>query len=210
MDYMGLLALLARHGYALMFGLILLDNAGLPLPGEPVLLAFGFLAADGRLDLTVGIATAALGAVGGDIVSYWIGRANGDRVLRGSCRFAPNPERCIERAGAFYRRFGSATLIFGRFLVGLRALVVVLAGSTHVPFWKFLIFDVVGAVLWSGLFIGAGFLLGEHAAVFGSWMRSGSAVLVAAVVVGLGGYLAAHLVRGRRSRLQREVADERA
>lgn len=187
-----------------MFGLILLDNAGLPLPGEPVLLAFGFLAADGRLDLTVGVATAALGAVAGDIVSYWIGRANGERVLRGSCRFAQNPERCIERAVAFYRRFGSATLVFGRFLVGLRALVVVLAGSTRLPFWKFLLFDVMGAVLWSGLFIGAGFLLGEHAGVFGGWMRGGSAFLVAAVVAGLGTYLAASAIRNGRIRLYRK------
>jgi membrane protein DedA with SNARE-associated domain len=201
MEYMGILALLARHGYALMFGLILLDNAGLPLPGEPVLLAFGFLAADGRLDLTVGIAIAALGAVAGDIVSYCIGRINGDRVLRGSCRFARSPEQCIERAVAFYRRFGSATLVFGRFLVGLRALVVVLAGSTRVSFWRFLFFDVTGALLWSGLFIGAGFLLGEHAAVFGSWMRSGSAVLAAVVVAGLGAWLAASSVRSGRLRL---------
>jgi len=203
MDHLGILALLARHGYALMFGLVLLDNAGLPLPGEPFLIAFGFLAADGRLDLTAGIAAAALGAVAGDTVSYWIGRAGGERVLRGSCRFAQDPERCIERAVAFYRRFGSATLVLGRFLIGLRALVVVLAGSTRIPFWRFLVFDVMGAVLWSSFFIGAGFLLGEHASAFGGWMRSGSAVVAAGLVAGLGGYLAVSAVRGRRIRLQR-------
>jgi membrane protein DedA with SNARE-associated domain len=200
MDHVGILELLARYGSALMFGLVLLDNAGLPLPGEPFLIAFGSLAADGRLDLTAGFLAAALGALAGDTVSHWVGRIGGDRVLRGSCRFTPDPSRCVERAVGFYRRFGSATLVLGRFLVGLRALVVVLAGSTGVPFWKFLIFDVIGAALWSGLFIGAGYALGDQEPALAGWVRGGSALVAATLAAGLGACLAVSAVRGGRIR----------
>ena len=157
-----ILSLLIRHGYLLIFLLVFLDNAGVPLPGEPSLFAFGFLARTGHLDLGLGVVAASIGAMTGDHMSYWLGRLGGQRILRAYCRMTLGSGDCAGKAMAYYHRWGPATVLVGRFVMGFRAFLMPLAGSAQMPYGTFLLFDFLGALLWSSIYIVVGYTLGNQ------------------------------------------------
>jgi membrane protein DedA with SNARE-associated domain len=156
-----LVALFIAYGYWIVFTAILLDNAGLPIPGELLLLAFGAVARKGHLDPVLGLAIAAVAALAGDSIGYWIGRHGAARVLRRRPRFSP----------------GHVSLVFGRFVVGARMLLAPLAGATRMPFSRFLLCDAIGCLVWAGLFI----LVGYASGVSLDAMQQGLRVLSLAV-----------------------------
>jgi membrane protein DedA with SNARE-associated domain len=141
-----LTGLFIAYGYWIVFAAILLDNAGLPIPGELLLLAFGMVAKDGHLDLFLGLAVAAAAALVGDSLGYWIGRLGGARLLArfGTPRFAP----------------GHLSLVFGRFVIGARMLLAPLAGISRMPFARFAALDALGCFVWAGVFILIGYASG--------------------------------------------------
>jgi membrane protein DedA with SNARE-associated domain len=133
------------YGYAIVFAAIALETAGLPLPGELLLVTVGHLARhNDHLNPGVGILVAMCAAVVGDSVGYWVGRLGGRPLLT---------RLGIGRQRSFRRRF----LVCGRFLIGIRLLVAPLAGCSRMPFSTFLLFDGLGAVLWAGVFVLAGY-----------------------------------------------------
>src|SRR3989338_617842 len=155
-----LLNLVAQYGYAIVFVSIFLDNAGLPIPGELLLLLFGALARNGDGSAVLGLLLASVAAVAGDSVGYWLGRLTGDRVLRTYCRLTLGSGKCVRRAASYYQLHGLATVIFGRFVMGARAFLPALAGSAGMPFVQFLLLDILGALVWAGLFVGLGYSVG--------------------------------------------------
>ena len=142
-----LMGLFVAYGYWIVFTAILLDNAGLPIPGELLLLAFGVVAKNGHLDPLLGLAIAATAALVGDNIGYWIGRLAG---ARGIARMGRTP------------RFkpGSASVVFGRFVIGARVLLAPVAGLTRMPFGRFLACDAIGCLVWTGAFILIGYSSG--------------------------------------------------
>lgn len=192
-----LLSLFVQFGYGIVFVAILLDNAGLPIPGELLLVLFGALARNGELDLAGGLAVAAVAAVGGDSIGYWLGRLSGDRMLRAYCRLTLGSGACVRRAVAYYHHYGKATAIFGRFVMGVRAFLPPLAGSAGMPYRWFLLFDGLGALLWSGLFLGAGYSFGWQLAWAQEGYRTGSRVVIGTLALILGLYVLVKLVRRR-------------
>jgi membrane protein DedA with SNARE-associated domain len=145
-----LLGLLAAYGYRIVFGAILLENAGLPIPGELILLTFGAIARGGELHPIAGLVVAACAALVGDNVAYWGGRWGCGRFLpatsSGRPRFSPGP----------------TTVVFGRFVIGARLFLAPLAGCARMPYARFLLFDALGCLLWAGSFILVGYLAGGH------------------------------------------------
>jgi membrane protein DedA with SNARE-associated domain len=149
-----------EYGLWIVFAGILLDNAGLPLPGELLLLMFGVLSRYTDLNLGVLLLVASAAAVGGDSFGYWLGRLGGNRVLHVYCRATLGSPECPQKAAQYYARYGTATVIFGRFLVGIRVFLSPLAGSVGLPFVRFLCLDFVGALLWTSVFVLAGYAIG--------------------------------------------------
>lgn len=190
-----LVDLFVQHGYAIVFAAILLDNAGLPIPGELLLLTFGALAGSGHLDLGAGLLVASLAAVAGDSVGYWLGRLTGDRVLHTYCRVALGSGACVRRAVSYYKSYGAATVIAGRFVMGARAFLSPLAGSTGMSFRRFLLLDSLGALLWSSVFLMLGYSFGWRLEAVRDGYRAGSAVFLALVGVGFSAYLLVKLFR---------------
>lgn len=189
------LSLFVQYGYWIVFAAILLDNAGLPIPGELLLLLFGALARYGHLDAGLGLVVASAAAMSGDSIGYWLGRLTGDRALRTYCRVTLGSGMCVPKALAYYHRYGNATVIVGRFVMGVRAFLSPLAGSAGMPFGRFLLFDSIGALLWSGFFIFLGYSVGGRLEWLHEGYRAGSLVLVGALGVGFGAYLLLKLVR---------------
>lgn len=112
---------LLGYGYWIIFAGSLLDNAWFPLPGELLLLSFGVLARTGHVSLELSILLASAAAVSGDNIGYWLGRRRGQRLPRAYCRLTLGSGKCVAKAVAFYPLRGSVAVVFGRFVMGLRA-----------------------------------------------------------------------------------------
>jgi membrane protein DedA with SNARE-associated domain len=182
-----LMGLFLAYGYWIVFTAILLDNAGLPIPGELLLLAFGAVAKDGHLDLFLGLLVAATAALFGDNIGYWIGRLAGARVLAriGTPRFKP----------------GRASVVFGRFVIGARVLLAPVAGLTRMPFPRFLALDAVGCLVWAGAFILIGYGSGVRLEVMQQGLRIVSVMLQVVVAAAAAAWLLSRVVAFRRSRV---------
>jgi membrane protein DedA with SNARE-associated domain len=187
-----LVSLFIQYGYWIVFVGILLDNAGLPLPGELLLLSFGALARTGHVDLGLGILVAAAAAMSGDSVGYWLGRLGGERLIHTYCRVTLGSGKCVQKAVAFYYSHGKMAVVFGRFVMGVRAFLFPLAGSVRMPYSRFLLFDSVGALVWAGLFILAGYSVGWQVH---DRYRAASMIVAGTLGAGVAGYFLTKLYR---------------
>jgi membrane protein DedA with SNARE-associated domain len=182
-----LIGLFIAYGYWIVFTAILLDNAGLPIPGELMLLAFGAVAKTGHLDLVLGLLIAAAAALAGDSLGYWIGRLGGARVIARvgrTPRFAP----------------GRTSVVFGRFVIGARVLMAPLAGLNRMPFSRFLVFDGAGSLVWAGLFILIGYGSGVTLGTLEQGLRVVTVAAQSLLAAGLAVWGAGRLLTLRRSR----------
>lgn len=176
-----MLALLMQHGYAVVFGVILLENLGLPLPGLALLLIAGALAGVGNLAVPLIILAGIAGALLGDLVWYALGRWRGRPVLGFLCRLSLNPDTCVGNTERFFLRHGMPTLLVAKFLPGLNTIAPPLMGTLRAGVGRFLAFDAGGAVIFTVATVGAGYLLGGEmvdraqaaAAQLGVWMGWG-------------------------------------
>jgi membrane protein DedA with SNARE-associated domain len=136
-------------GYAALAGLILGESAGLPLPGETALITAGGLVAGGQLSLPLVILVAALAAILGDTVGYWIGRRGGRALLLRDGLGAAHRRHAVARADRFFERYGAATVFFGRWVPGLRVVAAVTAGAALMPWRRFAPANAAGAFAWA-------------------------------------------------------------
>jgi len=186
--------LFARYGYFVVFFGVLLENAGVPVPGETILLAGAVLARFGHLNIVYVVAVAICGAMLGDNVGFYIGRRGG-RVLieRRGRMFGITPAR-LEQFDRFFYRHGATTVFIARFVTGLRVVGAILAGASHLAWGRFLIFNAAGAVAWATTFGTAGYLLGYSWETIEQWI--GHLGLALLVVIAAGAAVA--LMRSRR------------
>ncbi len=179
-------ALVAHFGewvYAILFAIVFCETGLVVtpfLPGDSLLFAAGTLAGAGVLDpLVLGVVLLAA-AIMGDAVNYLIGRFFGRRLLSKPRRFV-RPEH-IARTEAFYERHGGKTIILARFVPFARTFAPFVAGVVHMNLARFLLFNVSGAALWVGLFVGGGVWFGNI-----PWVKDNlTLVLIAVVLVSVG------------------------
>ena len=172
----------AAYGYWVIFFGVMLENAGLPVPGETVLLFAGFLAFHGHLRLSRAILTAIAGATIGDSLGYLVGYVGGTalvRKLRG--RFLLSARR-YDRAQALVLKHGHWAVFVARFITGLRVLAGPFAGAFSMPYPRFLLFNFSGAVVWAITIGWAGFLFGSNWERLVRWVKE---VDLAILAVGL-------------------------
>jgi membrane protein DedA with SNARE-associated domain len=173
-----LLDLFARYGYAVLFVGVLLENAGLPVPGETTLLAGAALAQFGRLSLPWVIACAAAGAIVGDNIGFAIGRNGGRRLAeRHGSKIGLTPAR-LHDFDRFFHKYGAATVFIARFVTGLRVFCAVLAGGSELRWRTFLFFNAAGAIVWSATIAALGYSLAYSWDTLERWIgRSGFVAL---------------------------------
>jgi membrane protein DedA with SNARE-associated domain len=153
---------LLQHGSLALFVLLALGIAGLPVPGETLLVVAGGLIAEHRLAAVPTYAAAIAGSSAGITISYLIGRAAGVTVIR---RYGPRlriDAEDIEDVRAAFRRAGKWGLMFGYFVPGVRHLTALVAGAACLELPLFSMFAYVGAALWSAVFITIGIFIGEQ------------------------------------------------
>jgi membrane-associated protein len=129
------------------------------LPGDSLLFAAGTFAALGALDLRLLILLLTVAAIIGDTVNYWVGSYVGPRAFGGNVRFLKT--EYLERTHAFYEKHGGKTIILARFIPIIRTFAPFVAGVGAMSYPKFLTYNVVGAVIWVGLFVLGGYYFGN-------------------------------------------------
>jgi len=130
------------------------------LPGDSLIFASGALSAMGSLNVWAFFFTFLFAAVIGDTVNYSIGKAIGNKILEnGKNRFVK--KEYIVKAHQFYEKYGSATIVIGRFIPIIRTFVPFVAGMGEMQYTKFIIYNILGGFLWVTLFLGGGFLFGN-------------------------------------------------
>jgi membrane protein DedA with SNARE-associated domain len=184
-----LLDLVTRLGdwsYLIIFAAAMLECAafaGLLVPGESLVLASGFFAHQGILQLDTVIASAGLGAIAGDNIGYLLGsRLGRDWLLRKGSRFGLRKRR-LAQVDAFFQRQGSRAVFLGRFIGFARALVPFVAGASRMTYRNFFLADAFGAGLWTVSFVVLGYMLGASWQVAEKWISRGGLLLGAALVL---------------------------
>jgi len=181
-----LLLVMARHGYALTFGILLAESVGFPFPASIALVAAGAAVAAHTLSGSWLLMWAMIALVVGDTWQFWLGRYTGWGLLAFLCRVSMNPETCILRsAESFYKR-GKVTLVIAKFVPGINTMAAPLAGSMKMPFGVFLRLDAVGSLLYALTYLVVGYLSRDFlAATLKSFYAAGRVmeVLIALAVV---------------------------
>jgi membrane protein DedA with SNARE-associated domain/rhodanese-related sulfurtransferase len=193
-----LLQFVVRHGYMLVFAWVFVEQAGLPIPSSPLLLAAGALAGMRQMNLGLAVATAAVAAVSSDSMWYELGRHKGVRVLQLLCRISLEPDSCVRRTQVSFGKNGARVLLVSKFIPGLNAMAAPLAGIIRMGWRRFLLFDALGTLLWVCAFTMIGYAFsGElervaaNAAFMGEW-------LLFLLVAGFAGYIAWKFYNRRR------------
>jgi len=134
-----------HYGLAFLFLIVFIESAGVWVPGETAMVAAGVLASRGHFSIATVIGLAALGAILGDNVGYWIGRIYGRKLF---VRFR-RLEAVLPRAERFFRRHGGKAVFFARFVAGLRVTGAWMAGISHMHWWRFLVWNALGGIVWA-------------------------------------------------------------
>ena len=163
-DLFGLLRhYFAAYGYWTLVVALLLENAGIPLPGETVLLFASFLAYSQReLNLGLIILFGTIACTLGDNLGYFIGHRGGRPLLDRYQRFFRIRPQTMERGERLFERHGAKTVFVARFIFGMRIITGPLAGVLRMPWKEFVLFNFLGAVCWVTVISSVGYLFGRH------------------------------------------------
>ena len=202
---MDLYLLMARHGYALTFGLLLAEAIGLPLPAAIALVGAGAAVAAHALWGPYVLFAAITALLLGDTVQFWLGRYMGWALLGFLCRVSINPETCILRsAESFYKR-GKVTLVIAKFIPGVNTMAAPLAGSMKMRFWQFLRLDFAGALGYSVTYLVVGYLSRDFLAATLRGFHAAGRAMEAVVVAALVAYAVYRVVQYRKHQVYRVV-----
>jgi membrane protein DedA with SNARE-associated domain len=154
--------LVGQYGYGAVLLLVMLESAGIPMPGETILVSAAVYAGTRHgLDIRGVIAAAAAGAIIGDNIGFWVGREFGEPLLERWDHLIGLDARKRMLGRYLFARYGGSIIFFGRFIALLRAFAAPLAGANALSPWRFLIFNAAGGIVWATIFGLGGYLLGE-------------------------------------------------
>ncbi len=200
-----LLDLFGRYGYIVIFVPVMLETAGLPLPGETTLLLSGVAASTGRIDPWVAIAVGSVAAILGDNIGYCIGRYGGRRLVMRLAHIG-RIESSLAWGEQFFARHGGKTVFFARWLFGLRIFGAWIAGMVHMPWRAFFFYNAAGGVTWCASMVGLGYFFGHSLHAIEKLLGVGGAIAAVSVVcIGLVMWR-----RFEKSKLHKLEADDEA
>lgn len=150
-----------NYGYWAVFLGILLENLGIPLPGETLTLVGGFLAGSDQLNYWFVLVSAILGAAIGGTCGYWIGRSAGWPFLLKFGGFFRISEKRLEEIKNQFSQNAAKAVFFGRFIALLRIFAGPLAGIAEMPYGRFFIYNLAGASIWASVMVTLAFFVGR-------------------------------------------------
>jgi membrane protein DedA with SNARE-associated domain len=158
-----LISMIQVHGPWIIFCVVALESAGVPLPGETILVAAALLAATtNQIDIVVVVIAAAAGAIVGDGIGYTVGRRIGFPLLRKYGQYIRLDKDRLLIGRYLFFRYGNAVVFFGRFIAVLRMFAALLAGANGMSAGRFFFFNVTGGICWACLFGFGAFAIGTE------------------------------------------------
>lgn len=172
-EHTGTLAsILDRYGYLAVAAFVFLEDFGIPVPGETILIAAAVDAGTGGLNVVILALVAWVAAVAGDNVGFTIGHFGGRRLALRYGRYVLLTEARLDKVQRFFERYGAAVVAFARFIEGLRQLNGIAAGISKMRWRRFLMFNALGAALWCGVWVSVGYFAGDHVhAIYAVFLR---------------------------------------
>jgi len=206
------LEFLLHHGYVLLLGWVFAEQMGLPIPSMPLLLAAGALAGTGHLSFFASLFYVVFAALVADSIWYELGRRKGIRILQFLCKISLEPDSCVRRTEGVFSKQGARSLLLAKFLPGLGTVAPPLAGIFHMRPRRFLLFDAAGSLLWSGTFLGLGFVFSGEIERVAEYLASLGGWLLVLLLAAFAAYLAKKFVARQRFlrelRISRITVDE--
>ena len=200
----GLLASLApvldHYGYLAVGGFITLEDFGVPLPGETILIAASVYAGAGKLNVVAVGLIGFVAAVVGDNIGFLIGHFGGRALVLRYGKYVMLTSERYDKAEHFFERYGGVVVTFARFVEGLRQANGIVAGTIGMHWLRFIAFNALGAALWVGVWVSVGYLAGGHiTTIYNAVTRYSLYVLIALAVVAAAWIIRA-VIRARRRR----------
>jgi membrane protein DedA with SNARE-associated domain len=194
---------LDHYGYLAVGGLVLIEDFGIPVPGETVLILGAVYAGTGRLNVVLVGLLGFFAAVLGDNIGFAIGHFGGRPLIQRYGRYIfLTPER-IDKATGFFDRHGGWIIVIARFIEGLRQANGIIAGISGIHWAKFLAFNALGAALWVAVWTSIGYLSGSHINTIYNTATRYTTYLVIALGALLLAYIARRVIRARALRADR-------
>jgi membrane protein DedA with SNARE-associated domain len=196
LDCTAVTSFITQHGLPLLFVVVMLESFGIPLPGETALILFGVLASQGDYSIASVIAVAAVAAIVGDNLGYWvIGRLGGRALFQRNRWLKRWSDRLLPRVEGIMQRHGGKTVFFGRFVAILRFTAAWVAGLGRMPWWRFLFWNATGGIVWATAVGLVAFYGGKAAA--DAIARYGLFAAAGVVVLLVLGWVALHFGKSR-------------
>lgn len=156
------LTLLATYGYLAVLLFVGLESMGIPLPGETMLVTAAIYAGTThQLDIFLVVAAAITGAIMGDNAGFWIGREGGYRLVHRFGKYFRLNDRKLILGEYLFHRHGDKVVFFGRFFAVLRTWAAFLAGTNRMRWWRFLVFNATGGIVWASVYGFGAYALGS-------------------------------------------------
>jgi membrane protein DedA with SNARE-associated domain len=181
-----ILEYLHTYGYPVLFLGVMLENAGIPVPGETAVLLAGFLASaasDHVFNIWVVIAITVLAATLGDNMGYWLGREVARPRLQKGKGFLFLTPRTLQIAEGYFQRYGVWTIFFARFITGIRVIGALAAGTAGMPWPRFFLANASGALLWATTISLLGYYFGENWERLEKWLGRGGLIALTIVLL---------------------------
>ncbi len=198
----GILANLApvldHYGYLAVGGFITLEDFGIPVPGETILIAAAVYAGAGRLNIFVVGLVAVLAAVIGDNIGYAIGFFGGRALVLRFGKYVRLTAERLDKAEAFFARYGGVVVTGARFIEGLRQANGIVAGISRMAWPRFVAFNALGAVLWVAVWTSVGYLAGSNITPIYNTLTRYSLYVLIALAVAVAALIIRAAIRRRR------------
>lgn len=150
-----------HHAYGILFGWVLLEQAGIPVPSVPVLLAAGTMSAAHQLRMSLILPLIMLACLLADSVWFILGQRFGTRIINVLCRMSLEAASCVTRTQGSFSRRGALTLLFAKFVPGLSTMAAPLAGQAGLSYPTFVLFDLTGSLIWASAWLFGGRFFGD-------------------------------------------------
>ena len=181
--------LLQAYTYPVLLGLVMLESLGIPLPGEIALVTAAAYASLGHISIYVVIALAAIGAIVGGVLGYWIGIRGGLPLIAHYGGYIGVRRSHIAKAHEFFEKNGAKTILFGRFIAILRTWAAIIAGTACMSFPKFVTYNTLSSVIWAIVFGWLGYYFGHDLPLLETYISRVSLILLIALAIGIPAFI---------------------
>lgn len=198
-----LLHVFVHHAYTILFAWVFIEQAGVPIPSVPVLLAAGTMSSAHRLHISLVLPVVLLACLMADTTWFLLGRRYGSRIVNVLCRMSFEAASCVTRTQGSLQRRGATTMLFAKFVPGLSTMAAPLAGQAGVSLPVFAMYDIAGSLIWASAWLFGGRFLGSLIERSSRWFSTLVHYAVPVVLLMVAGVLLVRYVR--RVRFLREL-----